>query len=337
MTATAVQPAGSPEARAADWFAQRRAGPLSAQAAQAFDAWLLDPENSAAFARVGAAWAIAEAARNDPSMLAMCEAAERAHRPARRRWAVSGAIAASLAAAVLVWPLATSPNLAARVPGVSALTGDRTVSTGAGQMTTLTLPDGSVVTLAGDTVLRVRDTPRQRLVTLDRGRAFFRVANDASRPFNVIAAGKKVTAGDTVFDVNLADNCFSLVLVEGKLKVADASVLRKPQSAELAAGSRLLVATQGRWAVTRVNVEKETSWLRDWLTYDRAPMGMIAADINRYSQKQIVIIDPKVAVTPMMGAFKPGDVEGFVRAARYYRIASIKSDDEQKVVLTAPE
>jgi transmembrane sensor len=321
------------EAIAAEWFALRRAG-SAAQTAAELDAWLADPDNAAAFARVEAAWLIADAARDDPAMLAMREAAERAHPRTRRRWVVGGAIAASLAAAALAVPLASSPQLAGGLP---ALTADRTISTGAGQMTTMTLPDGSVVTLAADTVLRVHDGARERRVTMDRGRAFFRVANDASRPFNVIAGGKKVTATGTVFDVNLANDCFELVLVEGKVKVADARVFRKPQSAELAPGSRLTVATEGRWAVTRVNVEQETSWLRDWLTYDRAPMGMIAADINRYSEKQIVIADPAVAATPMMGAFKPGDVEGFVRAARYYRFASVKSDDGRQVVLTAPQ
>ncbi|MGE5501825.1 MAG: hypothetical protein ACM3W4_07855 [Ignavibacteriales bacterium] len=127
------------------------------------------------------------------------------------------------------------------------------------------------------------------------------------------------------------------MLVEGKVKVADASVFRRPQAAELAPGSRLVVATEGRWAVTRVNVEKETGWLKGWLTYDRAPMGKIAADLNRYSEKQIVIADPHVAATPMMGAFKPGDIDSFVRAARYYGYARVTSESGGEVVLAAPE
>ena len=98
-----------------------------------------------------------------------------------------------------------------------------------------------------------------------------------------------------------------------------------------------MVATEGRWAVTRVNVEKETGWLRGWMTYDSAPMGRIAEDLNRYSDKKIVIADADVAATPMMGAFKPGDVDGFVRAARYYRFATVKSETADEVVLASPE
>lgn len=323
--------AKTPRAAAADWFALRRSGVMTPQAAAELEAWLADPDNRAAFADVEATWALVDAARDDPAMLALREAAERAHPPARRRWVVGGAVAAGLALAVLAWPIATS-DLAARLP----IPADRTISTGAGQMTTMTLPDGSVVTLDADTQLRVRDLPGQRLVTMDRGRAFFRVKNDA-RPFNLIAGGKKVTAVGTAFDVNLANDCFELVLVEGKVKVADVTAFRRPQTAELTPGSSLLVETEGRWAVTRVNVEKETGWLRGWLTYDRAPMGKIAQDLNRYSEKQIVIADADVAATLMMGAFKPGDVDGFVRAALYYRFAEIRSETADEVVLASPE
>jgi transmembrane sensor len=319
-------------AAAADWFALRRSGAMTDEAAAEFEAWLADPDNRAAFADVEVTWALADAARDDPTMLALREAAERAHRPARRRWVVGGAVAASLAAVALAWPIATS-DLAARLP----VPADRTLSTGTGQMTTMTLPDGTVVTMDADTQLRVRDLPGQRLVTMDRGRAFFRVAKGDGAPFSLIAGGKKVTALGTAFDVNLADDCFQLTLVEGKVKVADVTAFRRPQTAELSPGSRLLVETEGRWAVSRVDVEKETSWLRGWMTYDRAPMGRIAEDLNRYSEKQVVIADARVAATPMMGAFKPGDVESFVRAARYYQFARVESETEDQVVLIAPE
>lgn len=326
-------PRKTPRAAAADWFALRRSGAMTAEAEAEFRAWLAAPENRAAFADVEATWIVAEAARDDPAMLALREAAERAHPPARRRWIVGGAIAACVAAAALAFPIANSPQVAARLPAPA----DRTLTTGSGQMTTMTLPDGTMVTLDSNTVLRARETPGRRLVSLERGRAFFRVARDPSRPFSVVAGGKTVTALGTAFDVSLEKSGLEVVLVEGKVKVADNAILRPAQTAELTAGSRLVVAQEGRWAVTRVNVEKETGWLRGWLTYDRAPMGRIAADLNRYSEKQIVIADAEVAATPMMGAFKPGDVDSFVRAARYYRFARVEEETDGRVVLTAPD
>lgn len=318
--------------KAADWFALRRSGAMTPEAAAELEAWLADPDNRAAYAEVEATWLLLDAARDDPAMLAMREAAERAHPPVRRRWVMGGAIAASLAVATLVWPLATAPQITARLP----IPSERVLATGAGQMTTMTLPDGTVVTLDANTVLKTRETAGQRLVTMERGRAFFRVAKDPSRPFNVIARGKTVTALGTAFDVSLEDGGFEVVLVEGKVRVADAALFRRPQTADLTPGSQLAVAKEGRWAVTRVNVEKETGWLRGWLTYDRAPMSQIAADLNRYSDRQIVIADASVAETPMMGAFKPGDVDSFVRAARYYGYADVKEEADGRIVLAAP-
>jgi transmembrane sensor len=329
---SAPVPAKSRKAAAADWFALRRSGLITAEAQAQLQTWLADPANRAAYADVEATWVLVDAARDDPTMLAMREAAERSH-PPRRRWFAGAAIAAGVAAAMLTLPLSTTPQIAARLP----IPGDRTLTTGAGQMTTMTLQDGTVVTLDANTVLKTRETPRQRLVTLERGHAFFRVAKDPKRPFSVIAGGKTVTALGTAFDVSLEKSGFEVVLVEGKVKVADNALLRRAQTAELTPGSRLVVAQEGRWAVTRVNVEKETGWLRGWLTYDRAPMGQIAADLNKHSDKQIVIADAEVAATPMMGAFKPGDVDSFVRAARYYRFARVEEETADQVILAAPE
>lgn len=322
------------QAAAADWFAHRRSGAMTAAQARELEAWLEDLDNRAAFEAVAQTWALVGAAREEPEMLAMREGVERAHR-LPRRWLAGGLVAASLAAAVVVGSPQVAPQVRQALPAPLA-TAERVFSTGVGQMTTMTLPDGSVVTLDADTVLRMREGAGERLVTMDRGRAFFRVAHDPARPFSVIADGKKVTAEGTAFDVRLTNDCFELVLVEGRVKVADASLFRRKQTAQLDAGSRLLVEDKGRWDVARVNVERETSWLRGWLTYDNEPMGAIAEDLNRHSTKKVVIRDETVAATPMMGAFKPGDVEGFVRAARFYRFAQVASETDEAVVLVAP-
>lgn len=330
MSAEAKPTMPTRQAAAADWFAMRRSGAMTPAQAAELEAWLSDPDNRAALQAVERTWAVLGAARDEPDMLALREGAERAHRfPGR--WAL-GAAAATLAAVLVLGAPQLAPALRQALPAPA----EQTFSTGVGQMTTMTLPDGSVVTLDADTVLRMRENGRERLVTMDKGRAFFRVAHDPARPFSVVAGGKRVTAQGTAFDVRLTEDCFELVLVEGKVKVADSARFRRRQTADLEAGSRLLVESEGRWDVTRVNVERETSWLRGWLTYDNERMGAIAQDLNRHSRKKVVIRDEAVAATPMMGAFKPGDVEGFVRAARFYNFARVASETDEAVVLVAP-
>ncbi|HEX6866621.1 MAG TPA: DUF4880 domain-containing protein, partial [Caulobacteraceae bacterium] len=85
------------EETAADWFALRRSGPLAADDAQAFEAWLAaEPEHRAAYDNLEHYWQAAAAVREDPQVLAMRDAADRRWR-IRRAVVMGAAMAASLA------------------------------------------------------------------------------------------------------------------------------------------------------------------------------------------------------------------------------------------------
>jgi len=75
-------------------------------------------------------------------------------------------------------------------------------STGVGERRTLTLADGSVVTLDARSRIQVKYRDRERLIDLDQGQARFDVAKDPARPFRVSAAGREtVLAFGTQFNV----------------------------------------------------------------------------------------------------------------------------------------
>ena len=180
-TSDALEPmTDSPEDVAAGWFARQRSGEMVAQAEREFEAWLAaDPAHRAAYDTLERAWSSIEVARRDPGVLAL-----RAR--ARRRGArmiPPRAIAASLALAVLAgvtaWQVVGADGFGLRRFATESF------HTGVGEKASVTLPDGSVVTLNTDTVLRTRADRDRRLVYLDRGQAFFRVAHDRSRPFIV--------------------------------------------------------------------------------------------------------------------------------------------------------
>ena len=82
------------------------------------------------------------------------------------------------------------------------------------------LNDGSVVTLAAATQVRVDFTSQARRLVLQAGGARFKVAHEL-RPFIVYAGGGSVTARGTVFDVALtSDRRVRVHLVEGVIEVA---------------------------------------------------------------------------------------------------------------------
>jgi len=314
---------------------------MDAGEARALEAWLAaDPAHRAALDAVELMWAASDAVRSDPAVLAIRE--EALHRP-RSRWrmaATGAAIAAGLAVLVVTGAFMTGR------PDLLAL-GPRTFSTSTGQTSTISLPDGSKVTLDADTILRARQTDERRSLELVRGRAFFRVAKDPNRPFVVAARDKTVTAVGTAFDVALRPDGVRVTLLEGKVKVdapaqppAVATLPTAPaprlQSTEMTAGSQLVAPDDGSWRIAKVDASQEVSWAAGQLVFAGRTLADVAAELNRRSEKKVVIADPRVGRAVISGSFDAGDVEGFVRAVEGYGLARVEDETHDRIELGAP-
>lgn len=81
------------------------------------------------------------------------------------------------------------------------------------------LDDGTVVQLEPETRLRVKFEDRNRYVALERGRALFRVAKDATRPFWVSTEHTSVRAVGTAFGVESGNRGVIVTVAEGKVAV----------------------------------------------------------------------------------------------------------------------
>ncbi len=312
---------------AVHWVMRSRSGDLTSAEAAGMEAWLdADPANRAAFDALDATWQGIEPIRDDPRIAAL-----RARVRARPRPWPAWAAAACLAVAVVggggywFWP------------GDGSLS-TQAFRTGVGEKATVTLPDGSVVVLSTDTVVRTRKAEGRRLVYLDRGQAFFEVAKDARRPFIVHAAGRTVTALGTAFEVRV-DSGFKVTLVEGKVRVETASpaapVPAPVQETVMAPGTQL-VAAGDSWNVSRTDVQDATSWVRGQLVFVDEPLSGVAAEMNRFSERKIVV-DAAAAPILISGAFKPGDVGAFVAAVEDYGLVGVESDTPGGVRLTSPK
>jgi len=331
-----------PGKTAAAWFARRRAGPLEAPEQGAFAAWLSeDVEHGLAYGDAEHAWAVADAVCGDPRIQAR-RAALASQTPA---WALRrAAMAAGLAVAVL----AGGGTLVVQHAFGPKHLATQAFHTRVGQRSTVTLPDGSAVTLNTDTVIRTRSDGERRLVYLDKGQAFFKVAKDRRHPFVVTAAGRTVTALGTAFDVRLDGRKLTVVLVEGKVRVegppaAPTTVHRSGRAApgegrsadvqatEMLAGSELVAPDTSEWRLTRADTVKETSWTRGQIIFDDQPLSAVVAELNRYTDQKMVIDDPGLASRPISGSFKPGDVRGFTRSLEAYRYAYVAAQDSRSI------
>jgi len=330
---------------AADWFARQRSGDMSAVEQRDLDAWLAaDVEHRLVLEGMQRAFAGLEGFRASPELLARREKVRARYRPPRRT--VRRALAACLAVAVLgggfAWE-ALGPGFKSRAFG------DAAYVTGVGERTNVTLPDGSVVTLNTDTVLRTEADGDTRTLHLEKGQAFFRVAKDASRPFVVHAAGRTVTAVGTAFDVRVEKGEFKVVLVEGKVRVAAPApsaaerglgagtpAPKAQQVTEMVAGSELVALDPRNWTVAETNVTVATSWVTGRLTFDNRPLGEVAEELGRYSRRKIIIDDPAIAGETVSGTFEAGDIEGFLRTVQMADIARVAAASPTSVTLTSP-
>lgn len=333
---------------AAGWFARQRSGDMTETDEAALERWLAAaPEHGAAYESVRRAWSGAAALRADPQVLAL---RERWNGPRATRRSAFGPIAAAVLAAA---SLATAGGVGWRVWSGPHPLKDESFQTAVGERSTVELPDGSEMVLSTDTVVRTRADRERRLVYLERGQAYFKVAHNPARPFVVAAGGKTVTALGTAFEVRLDGKQVKVTLVEGRVRVesplpspvhpgdrpaatAAGVSVASTQAVDMNAGSQLVApARVADWRVTAANVVVETSWTRGQLIFDDASLASVVEELNRYSGKKIVLDDPALETARVSGVFRPGQVESFVRTVEAYRLARAGDNTAEAIHLRA--
>lgn len=323
---------------AADWFARRRSGKMTAAELAELQAWLEEPDHAEAFRDVARGWEAAGAVRADPQILQVRESARRA-RPRARGFAAAATAATLMVAVIGGWSALDLPAPDILVPG------QQTIRTDVGQTSTITLRDGSLVTLDTNSRLRVRLTPERRLVRLERGQAYFKVAKDSSRPFVVAVGDKLVTATGTAFSVRLENKAVEVVLVEGHVRVEEAARTQAvrparttpPKATEMQPGSALVAAADEKWELASIDASKATSWTSGQLIFEDRPLSEAVQELNRYSAKKIVIRDPAIGRAMIVSVVRAGDIEGFVRFVTLSGFARVVSETERTVELATPE
>ena len=248
------------------------------------------------------------------------------------------------------------------MPGSS---GPGQYETGIGETSTLTLQDGSTVTLNARTRIRVAVNESAREIELVDGQAFFHVAKDPQRPFIVRAADRDITAIGTSFDVRLDATSVRVTLLEGKLKVSSEPALAGRLPGPATAGSSGSVASSSRAAnvaqagilipevflapgqqflahlpaptdsiVREVDVSKVTGWRDGRVFLEDLTLAGAVAEMNRYSPVQINVIDADLAGIRINGMFRAGEQDAFVTALQDYFPISARRDGALAIALT---
>jgi transmembrane sensor len=249
------------------------------------------------------------------------------------------AIAASILAAVLVssW--------------FALHTRDTLLSTERAERREVMLADGSSVSLGPETQVRVALSKTERHLTLERGRALFRVAKDPQRPFLVTSEGTVVRAVGTIFAVEQADENLIVTVKEGKVAVTQtpptqsaytqaqppgASTAFSPSPALLTSNEQMTVTAGGAKSPVRaVDASRALAWSEGLLVFSSTPLEEVAHRFNQYNRVQIRIHDPELGRRPVSGVFQASDPQTFIDFIRTGARVTVTRPTSAEIVVSA--
>ncbi len=261
------QPVSEIDELAATWLIRMTSGNVTAEQRAEFARWrAADPAHEAAISEMRTLW----------SSLPL-DAAAPVHAPQPRRVPVRRR--------ARIWALAASLMLGVGLAYLSVTDWRFDQATGAGEVRTVALEDGSSLVLSGDTALDVDLRDDLRRVVLHRGEVYFEVQHDAQRPFVIDAGDAEVRVVGTHFRIRRDADAVEVLVAEGRVSVSD-----DQGTVMLDAGQQVASSADGLSAVAAANAERELAWLSGRLILEGVTLEETALLLNRYQSKTKVVL-----------------------------------------------
>ncbi|HTN14390.1 MAG TPA: FecR domain-containing protein [Sphingomonadaceae bacterium] len=230
-----------------------------------------------------------------------------------RRSVIGGAIAASVAAGL---GLGSYIYLSAQ-----------RYATEVGEIRSIVLDDGSNAVVNTGSAITVSLGEDRRLVELEKGEAWFDVAQDASRPFEVRYGDFRVRATGTAFQVAGTQRGLEVLVTEGSVVVLKGN--ESTPFARLRAGEKLTV--EGKATNLEVlgagRVEEKLAWRQGMVVLDGMTLAEAAGALNRYNKLQISVVSPELARRRIFGTFRVNDPVSVAKAMAIATDAQMERGD----------
>jgi len=321
--------------QAAHWDVRIRSPTCTTQERAEFEQWLqLRPEHAETFAALQQGIQVLQlAAASHPRLRAMRDRAAALRRRAIIiRW--GGCVAGIAACAFIGVALIQMHGHPDAPPQFASV-----FHTAVGERSSVQLQDGSEISLDTNSRVDIVYSKQERALEIAGGRAYFRVAKDASRPFIVTVADREVVAVGTEFDIRLDEEHVFVTLIEGQVDIRATEQARDISTVqELVPGERLVVnRASGMATIARTDLAKIVSWRQGKVLFESTPLSEAVAEMNRYLAAPIVIDDPALAQLHVNGMFYTAQPENFIKALiQYFGIKTRIADGATHLSLDRP-
>ena len=225
-------------------------------------------------------------------------------------------------------------------------------STDIGEQRLVTLNDGSTVLLNTNSQISIDYSPEGRNIQLQRGQAHFEVMPDPSRPFKVTAGQGLVRAVGTAFSVYLQTEMVEVTVTEGVIELSAAPAEQTPlASSEPQANNPLSLVQAGQHArfdqtsaaidsvetIASADIQQRLAWHQGLVRFEGDPLEQVVAEISRYTELEILILDPSISQLRIGGFFKVGETDKMLQALETSFGIKVQRHNNKKVYLTAAQ
>lgn len=327
---------------AAEWHTRMEQGLTAAEEAE-FTEWLAaSTAHEAALRHLGQSLAAARSTSPEQQARRRSQSAPHAHPDAAaqrpgRSWS---RLLPRTALAVLCCTVALAVGMGWH-PWEQQPTFTSSHQTPRGQTKTITLPDGTALSLDAETQAQVALFRDRREVRITQGQILFAVAPDSARPFHVLAGPARVTVGGTRFSVRyratgMEAGSVQVAVQQGYVRVAGAQGAATP--ADLVAGQALSVSPTGTLGpMAAVAPGSIALWRKGLIRFENTPLADALVELERYGPTGLVVHDPAVAALRIDGTYQASRPAEFERMlAQILPVTLVAGPDGRTEIAAAP-
>jgi transmembrane sensor len=317
-----TEPAPDVVGRAAEWLAHLESGDADDADIAAFTDWRAShPSHALAVERMGGLKA--ELLKSDE--LGRATLRRLFLRPRRR---AGGTVLAIVGLLGVSWYVS-------RLPAVQMRFADE--RTAIGETRALALPDGSRLTLASGSVIKLDVGERRREVQLLRGEVLAEVAKGRPVRFRVETSDGSAEALGTAYTVRKDEGGTVVTVIASRVRACAAPV-NAAQCTTLSPGERARIATGTITRLPSIAPDDAAAWTEGWLPANEKPLADLLDELNRWRDQPIRFDRPSLSGLLVSGIFPLRDADSaLANLARSQPITIDRTDPASPFVRRNPE